>query len=93
MYTFAEQDVHVQYSSSISKLLKIVKKAFYLRSKLILASASTRRARRSYATKFEQNKRIFLSILQRTGFSTEVCGYFSLSHLDCDPSRECRRQR
>ena len=35
-------------------------------------SASTRRARRSDATTFEQSKRIFLRTLPRTGFNTEA---------------------
>ena len=42
-------------------------------------SASTRRARRSDAATLEQNKRIFLSTLLRTGFNTEVCSYLSPS--------------
>ena len=40
-------------------------------------STSARRARRSDATKFKQNKRIFLITLPRTRFTTEVCSYFS----------------
>ena len=54
----------------------------------VSTSASARRARRSDATTYEQNKWIFLYTLQRTGFNTEVCSYFSLSWLDCDPSCE-----
>ena len=35
------------------------------------------------------NKQVFLNTLPRTGFHNEVCHYFSLSQLDCDPSRKC----
>ena len=45
----------------------------------VSTSASTRRARRSNATRFEQNKWIFLSTLPRTIFNTEVFGYLNLS--------------
>ena len=58
----------------------------------ILSSTSTRRARRSDATTFERSKRI-LSTLSMTGFNTRVYTYLNLSYLDCEPSRECRRQR
>ena len=59
----------------------------YLTRRFHSTSASTRRARRSDATTFEQNKQI-LSTFQRTAFNTDVCSYFSFSHLDCDPTRE-----
>ena len=40
------------------------------------------------ATTFEQKKQIFLSTLPGTEFNAEAYSYFSLSQLDCDPSRE-----
>ena len=42
-------------------------------------SATTRRATRSDAATFDQNKQIFLSTLPRTEFNTKVCSYLNLS--------------
>ena len=48
-------------------------------------SASSRRARRSDATTFEQNKRIFLSTFPRTGFNTEVCSTLAFHNYISTP--------
>ena len=58
-----------------------------------LTIASTRRARRSDAATFDQNKQIFLSTLPRAGFNGEVFSYFSFYQLDCDLSRKCWRNK
>ena len=47
-------------------------------TKRFQTSASTRRAHRSDAATFNQDKQIFLSTLPSTGFNTEVCSYSSL---------------
>ena len=51
-------------------------------------SASIRRACRSDAAMFYQNKQIFLSTFPRTGFSTKVWSYLGFSKSDCNPSYE-----
>ena len=48
-------------------------------------SASSRRACRSDATTFEQNKRIFLSTFPRTRFNTEVCSTLAFHNYISTP--------
>ena len=64
----------------------------YLTKRFVSNSASTKGARRSDATTFDQSKQIFLNTLPRTTFNTKVCSYLSFSFLYYDSSRECWRK-
>ena len=71
--------VYITYTASSPSMKPTLTQWGGLPNQEVSISASVRRACRSDATTFEQNKRTFLRTFSRTGFSTEVYSYSSPS--------------